>query len=366
MGQAPPNVPGPPPGAPNAPSSAPMSAPRPGRAVRVRVPASSANLGPGFDSIGIALGVYDEYVAVVRTERGLRIDIDGDPQGVPCDERHLVYATMRRAWSELGVSIPEGLTLHCANTIRQGRGMGSSAAAIVAGVAAAHGLAAAQWTAWENAPSATDTDTLVDLDLETVNDLAGRLEGHPDNASASVYGGATISWLDEPGPPGDERTTGRVHSEAIPLHPDIEPLVAVPQVQLPTATARAVLPAQVPHPEAALNSARAGLLVLALCAQPRLLLPATREWLHQEQRRSSLGGAMELVDELRCVGHAAVISGAGPSVLVLTADGDDAAAQVAALLPEQWRLLRPGVPDQGVRVERVTLEGLHGESALPA
>ncbi len=359
MGQAPPNVPSPPRA-----SNAPMSAPRPGRAVRVRVPASSANLGPGFDSIGMALGVYDEYVAVVRTEPGLRIDIDGDPQGVPGDERHLVYATMRRAWSELGVPTPEGLTLHCANTIRQGRGMGSSAAAIVAGVAAAHGLAAAQWTAWENAPGAADT--LVDLDLETVNDLAGRLEGHPDNASASVYGGATISWLDEPGPPGDERTVGRVHSEAIPLHPDIEPLVAVPQVQLPTATARAVLPAQVPHPEAALNSARAGLLVLALSAQPRLLLPATREWLHQEQRRSSLGGAMEVVDELRCAGHAAVISGAGPSVLVLTADGDDAAAQVAALLPEQWRLLRPGVPDQGVRVERVTLEGLHGESALPA
>lgn len=359
MGQAPPNVPSPPRA-----SNAPMSAPRPGRAVRVRVPASSANLGPGFDSIGMALGVYDEYVAVVRTEPGLRIDIDGDPQGVPGDERHLVYATMRRAWSELGVPTPEGLTLHCANTIRQGRGMGSSAAAIVAGVAAAHGLAAAQWTAWENAPGAADT--LVDLDLETVNDLAGRLEGHPDNASASVYGGATISWLDEPGPPGDERTVGRVHSEAIPLHPDIEPLVAVPQVQLPTATARAVLPAQVPHPEAAVNSARAGLLVLALSAQPRLLLPATREWLHQEQRRSSLGGAMEVVDELRCAGHAAVISGAGPSVLVLTADGDDAAAQVAALLPEQWRLLRPGVPDQGVRVERVTLEGLHGESALPA
>ena len=359
MGQAPQNVPSPPRA-----SNAPMSAPRPGRAVRVRVPASSANLGPGFDSIGMSLGVYDEYVAVVRPEPGLRIDIDGDPQGVPCDERHLVYATMRRAWSELDVPTPEGLTLHCANTIRQGRGMGSSAAAIVAGVAAAHGLAAAQWTAWENAPGAADT--LVDLDLETVNDLAGRLEGHPDNASASVYGGATISWLDEPGPPGDERTVGRVHSEAIPLHPDIEPLVAVPQVQLPTATARAVLPAQVPHPEAALNSARAGLLVLALCAQPRLLLPATREWLHQEQRRSSLGGAMEVVDELRCAGHAAVISGAGPSVLVLTADGDDAAAQVAALLPEQWRLLRPGVPDQGVRVERVTLEELHGESALPA
>lgn len=338
-----------------------MSAPVPGRAVRVRVPASSANLGPGFDSVGMALGVYDEYVAAVQPEPGLRITIEGDPQGVPTDARHLVYATMLRAWSELGVPAPQGLRLHCANTIRQGRGMGSSAAAIVAGVAAAHGLALAGST---QAPG-PEADTRLDLDLDTINDLAGRLEGHPDNASASVYGGATISWVDEPSaePQGSSL---RVHSESVPLHADVEPLVVVPQVQLPTATARAVLPAQVPHTEAALNSARVGLLVLALTTRPRLLLPATAEWLHQEQRRASFGGAMELVDELRAHGHAAVISGAGPSVLVLTPDRAARYDDVAALVPGGWQLLRPGVPHEGVRGERVILGELPGEHAHPA
>ncbi len=326
-----------------------------GRAVRVRVPASSANLGPGFDSMGLALGVWDEYVAAVTAEPGLRIELADDTQGVPRDERHLVYASMRTAWAQLGVTPPAGLLLRCGNVIRQGRGLGSSAAAIVAGVAAAHGLVAAP--EGDTAPSRhTGADAVIDLDLAAVNDLAGRLEGHPDNASASVYGGATLSWIDDAPQPEPADGPGRVHSVSIPLHPDVEPLVLLPQTQLPTATARAVLPAQVPHGEAALNSARGGLLVLALSSRPDLLVPATRDWLHQEQRRSSFGGAMELVDALRADGHAAVISGAGPSVLVLTGDRGARRADVAALLPPGWELLAPGTPPQGVCVERVTLE----------
>lgn len=346
----------------------PAATPEPGHAIRIRVPASSANLGPGFDSIGMALGVIDTYYAAVVDEPGLRIEIAGDAQGVPRDERHLVYATMRRAWSELGVEPPAGLILHCANVVRQGRGMGSSAAAIVAGVAAAHGLCL---TADHGTPEA---GARLPLDLDVVNDLAGRLEGHPDNASASVYGGATISWIgDEPPRRADQRehfdqapARAQVHSVRIPVHPQVEPVVLVPQVQLPTATARAVLPAQVPHGEAALNSARAGLLVLALSARPDLLLPATREWLHQEQRRSSFGGAMELVDELRAAGHAAVISGAGPSVLVLTPDGAARRAEIEALTPDGWQVLTPGIPHEGVCVERVTLEELPGGYASKA
>lgn len=327
----------------------------PGLAVRVRAPASSANLGPGFDSVGLALGVWDEYVAAIVDEPGLRIELGPDSQGVPADERHLVYATMRHAWALLGVAEPRGVVLTCDNVIRQGRGMGSSAAAIVAGVAAAHALAALADPTHEGAL----------LDLDAVNDLAGALEGHPDNASASVYGGLTVSWVEGPEGvvTGDLEASGprRVHSERVPLHPDVEPVVVVPAVQLPTATARAVLPAQVPHVHAALNSARAALLVLALSQRPDLLVPATREWLHQEQRRTSLGGAMEVVDRLREAGHAAVVSGAGPSVLVL---GErERADEVAALVPPQWRVLRPGVPDQGVHVERVTLEELPGESS---
>lgn len=352
-----------------------------GVAVRVRVPASSANLGPGFDTVGLALGVWDEYVVALTSPeasdqagtagptgstglRGpLRIAIEGDPQDVPCDERHLVYASMRRAWARLGVEPAGGVSLSCANTIRQGRGMGSSAAAIVAGVGAAYALAGLE----EHADDPFDSiDTIgVPVDLDAVNDLASTLEGHPDNASASVYGGATISWLDTAAPEGEQ-----VHSVAIPVHPGIEPLVLVPQVQLATATARAVLPSQVPHHEAALNSASAGLLVLALSSRPDLLMAGTREWLHQEQRRSSFGGAMELVDTLRAHGHAAVISGAGPSVLVLARTdgptGRGVPAQVAALLPTDWALLRPGIPRRGLRVERVTLGELPDVLAFSA
>ena len=324
----------------------------PGAAVRVRVPASSANLGPGFDSIGLALGIWDTYVAAITSEPGLRVEIEGDAQGVVTDERHLVAATMRRAWADLGVQRPTGLLLRCHSTIRHGRGMGSSAAAIVGGVTAAHALAALSRD--------PDVDPLVDLDA--VNGLASTLEGHPDNASASVYGGLTLSWTegsdDEP----------QVRSVGVPLHPDIEPVVIVPAVQLPTATARAVLPATVPHREAALNSGRAALLVLAVSTRPELLLPATCEWLHQQQRRSSFGGAMELVDDLRAAGHAAVISGAGPSVLVLstTARADAVTAHVTARDGgrdgETWRVLRPGVPAPGVQVERVMLDMLPGGS----
>lgn len=343
-----------------------------GVAVRVRVPASSANLGPGFDSIGLALGVWDEYLVALTSpeadgapgpgglQGALRIAIEGDPQDVPCDERHLVYATMRRAWARLGVEPAGGVSLYCANTIRQGRGMGSSAAAIVAGVGAAYALAGL-----EPSPAIEPAAVGVPVDLDAVNDLASTLEGHPDNASASVYGGATISWVDALAPEGEQ-----VHSAAIPVHPGIEPLVLVPQIQLATATARAVLPAQVPHREAALNSASAGLLVLALSSRPDLLTAGTREWLHQEQRRSSFGGAMEIVDALRAQGHAAVISGAGPSVLVLArtdmptdlrtdgATGRTVPEQVAGLLPPGWALLRPGIPRRGLRIERVTLEEL--------
>lgn len=329
-------------------------------AVRVHACASSANLGPGFDSIGLALGVWDTYVAAVVEQPGLTIEIEGDDQGVPRNERHLVFATMRRAFSELGARLPEGIVLRCAPTIRQGRGMGSSAAAIAAGVAIAHGLVALA-TRGEHAVRA---DGSVDIDLLSANDLAGRLEGHPDNASASVLGGFTLSWTQDGSDPLVDPPL-HYHSAQVPLHPEIEPSVLVPITQLPTATARAVLPAQVPHVEAARNSGTAALLVLALSHRPDLLMPATREWLHQEQRRSSLGGAMELVDALRARGCPAVISGAGPSVLVLGTAAiretvDEVVAEIAHESDAAWKVLRPGVPESGVRVERVSLDVLSG------
>ena len=306
----------------------------PGSSVRVRVPASSANLGPGFDSIGLALGLWDECTVTVADGSGLHVEVSGEgAAGVPLDENHLVYRSMARAWAELGVEPPAGLAMTCLNAVPHGRGLGSSATAIVTGIAAAQGL-------HDIAAGADDLDR--DLDRAFTNDLASAIEGHPDNASASVFGGMTLSWAEESRP----RHTSTVQ---LPVSAEVVPVVLVPQAQLATSTARAVLPDHVPHADAALNSARAALLVEAVTRRPELLLPATREWLHQEQRRDALPGSMDLVDRLRAQGHAAVISGAGPSVLVLATRAS--ADAVAALVPSDgWRALVPGIPATGVSV----------------
>lgn len=307
----------------------------PGASVEVRVPASSANLGPGFDSVGLALGIWDSCTATVTEEPGVVVDVEGQGAGeVPRDASHLVVRTMLRAWSELGVAAPEGLHLSCRNSVPHGRGLGSSATAIVTGIVAAQAI-------HDVCRGAGD-----DLDLAFANDLAARLEGHPDNSSASVFGGLTLSWSEGEGHTGTVRLTP---------HPDLDVLVLVPGVQLSTATARSVLPTHVRHGDAARNSARAALLVHALTSDPGLLLPATREWLHQEARRGSFAASMQLVDLLREAGHAAVISGAGPSVLVLGRPGDlDEAAGTA---PEGWLVRRPGVPSVGAQVVRRTRGG---------
>ena len=249
---------------------------------------------------------------------------------MPLDATHLVHRAMQVAWAELGVEPPEGLALDCRNEVPHGRGMGSSATAIVTGIVAAQAL--------HDLSRGRAGD---DVDLAFANSLASRLEGHPDNASASVHGGVTLSWTDDEG-----AGTTTVH---LPVHPDVEPVVFAPDAQLSTAKARSVLPLQVRLADAAANSARAALLVHALGSAPEHLLAATREWLHQEARRSSYAGSMDLVDRLRSAGHAAVVSGAGPSVLVLARR--DRVAEVSAHAGDGWRVLTPGIPPHGARVE---------------
>lgn len=294
-------------------------------AVRVRVPASSANLGPGFDSIGLALGIWDEYEVSITTEPGLVIDVTGEGSlEIPRDDRHLVFRSMVAAWSQIGVAIPVGVRLVARNAVPHGRGLGSSATAIVAGVAAACALADR-------------------YDVDVVNDISARLEGHPDNSSASVYGGLTLSWLAD----AHEPSPGVTRTVSLPLHPDVDAVVFVPETRLSTEVARKALPADIPHRDAAQNSGRAALLVAAVTQRPDLLLPATRDWLHQEARRSAFAASMDLVDDLRRRGHAAVISGAGPCVLVLT---PRAAIDQVLADPAVWRRLLPGIPDRGVEV----------------
>lgn len=303
-------------------------APAPGTTATVRVPASSANLGPGFDSIGLALGLWDECSATVTDRPGLEVVVEGEGAAdVPRDQSHLVYRTMVIAWQESGVPVPPGLHLECRNGVPHGRGLGSSATAIVTGIAVAQALHLAA------------AGAAADLDLAAANGLASRIEGHPDNASASVYGGFTLSWSDDPGPPPRTSTVG------LPIHPEVRAVVFVPAEQLSTARARSVLPTHVRHRDAALNSARSALLVHAVGHDPAYLWSATREWLHQEPRRTSYAASMALVDRLRKGGHAAVISGAGPSVLVLSTR--DRAAEVASLADAEWTVLEPGIPSEG-------------------
>lgn len=305
---------------------------RPGAAVTVRVPASSANLGPGFDSIGLALRIHD-VVSLAVSATGLDVDVEGeDADGVPRDENHLVVRAVRAAFDRAGVAQP-GLRLRCRNGIPHGRGLGSSAAAVVGGIVAARGCLA-------------EPGTLSD---EDVLSLASAFEGHPDNAAAALFGGATVAWS-EP--------DGLARAARLPVHPDLDPVLCVPGTDLPTSHARTLLPAEVPHGDAAFNSGRSALLTEALTRRPDLLLPATEDRLHQAQRGPAMPETQALLMHIRACGGAAVVSGAGPSVLVLgTGDGpaDVVARAVADLgVREAWRIERPGVDTVGAIV---TTEG---------
>jgi homoserine kinase len=295
-----------------------------GRRATVRVPATSANLGPGFDSLGLALTIHD-VVTLALAPAGLEVTVEGEgAAGVPLTEEHLVVRAVRAGFDHAGVPQP-GIRLHCANTIPHGRGLGSSAAAVVAGLIAARGCLVE--------PEA--------LDDATVLALATSFEGHPDNAAAALLGGCTISWQSASGVPRAER---------IEVRTDLDPVVCVPSGELSTTTARAMLPALVPHPDASFNAGRAALLVHALSRRPDLLPEATEDRLHQAQRAPAMPETADLVHRVRELGAAAVVSGAGPSVLVLGTRGEPLVAVEAALtgsVGTRWTVLRPGIDTVG-------------------
>jgi len=291
--------------------------------VRVRVPATSANLGPGFDALGLALGRYDELTGEITGDQ-LHIDVTGEGAGeVTLDETHLVVRAMRAAFAALGVE-PAGLALRCDNRIPHGRGLGSSAAAIVGGLVLARALVA---------------DGERRLPGPELLALASELEGHPDNVAPCLLGGLTIAWTTGAG----ARATGVEVGAVVPV-------IFVPPFAASTEQARGLLPATVPHADAARNAGRAALLVAALTRGVPALLEATEDRLHQQYRRPAMPASAELVDRLRAAGHAAVISGAGPTVLVLARDQLEAEA-VAALVPAGWTVDRPGIDRAGASVQ---------------
>jgi homoserine kinase len=288
-------------------------------AVRVRVPASSANLGPGFDCFGLALTLHDVVEAQVVPD-GLDLSVEGEgSHTVSRDARHLVVKSMHECFARMG-GAPTGLRVHCTNAIPHGRGLGSSSAAIVAGIVAARALC-------------LDGDARID-DAGLLR-LATELEGHPDNVAAALAGGFTLAWTEPEG-------ARLIRLDPSPL---IAPVVFIPDTELSTRKARGLLPRNVPHADAAANAGRAALMVEALTRRPELLLVATEDRLHQDYRGPAMPASLDLIKRLRADGVPATVSGAGPTVLALATQAS--VGGVEALGGDGWRVLRLAVDATG-------------------
>lgn len=264
------------------------------RTVTVSVPATSANLGPGFDTLGLALSIYDTLTVSAFADDRLEIEVAGSgAEQIPRDASNLVVRSIAHVYADAVRKMP-GLSISAENGVPHGRGLGSSGAAVTAGILIAKGLLAGD----------------VDLDDRTLLRLATELEGHPDNVAPALFGGLTIAWTGENGPQ---------HKKLL-VHRGVAPVVFVPGFTMSTSLARSLQPPQVPREDAVFNVSRSALLVAALTQSPELLLDATADRLHQDYRGAAMPETLRLVQALRAQGHAAVVSGAGPSVLVL-ADG---------------------------------------------
>jgi homoserine kinase len=308
-------------------------------AVCVRVPATSANLGPGYDALGLALGRYDEVIAEI-TGSALTIQVSGHGEAAAAaGEKHLVVRAMRAAFAAAGTGQPPGLALRCVNAIPQGRGLGSSAGAVVAGVLAARALAT----------PAADINPQPGFADPWALGLATELEGHPDNAAACLAGGLTIAWT-----PQDDAGPRAVRLEPVT---GLTPVVCVPTFELATEQARRALPRAVPHRDAAANAGRAALLVAALTQAPELLFDATRDLLHEPYRAPLIPGTAKVIRLLREAGIPAVLSGAGPSVLALTMAGQTPGpAEVDSIVRQagnEWHISPLDVDRQGAAIHPV-------------
>jgi homoserine kinase len=295
-----------------------------GGPVTVSVPATSANLGPGFDALGLALDHRDRVTAQVLDGSGLEITVTGAGEDtVPRDQRHLVYRSMLAAFEHMGAATP-GIRLGCENVIPHARGLGSSSAAIVAGVCLARGLVAG--------------GSLL-MDDDAVFALAAEIEGHPDNVAPALFGGFTVAY----------RESGAFRAASVSVDPRVLVVAFVPPDGVETSVARGLLPAKVPHADAASNAGRAALLVAALSRQPELLLAATEDRLHQDYREPAMPASLRLVRSLRAERVPAVISGAGPTVLAFTDVTEQTA--LAARAPRGWQALTVPIDRYGARVE---------------
>jgi homoserine kinase len=275
--------------------------------IQVQVPATSANLGPGFDSFGLALAMHDRYVAQILDDAGLDIDVTGEgADEVPRTDKNLLVKAMNKGFDFLGGK-PKGIAVRALNVIPHGRGLGSSASAIIGGLCLARALVL------------TGIDKMSD---EKLLQLATEMEGHPDNVAAALYGNAVVAW--------QEDQHGKEIAQAISLSVDtrIRAIAFIPSTAVATSKARKMLPETIPHRDAARNSANSALLVHALTLRPDLLFRATEDFLHQSYRSEAMPVSFALLTKLRGAGVAAFISGAGPTVLALHTGNESDVAEL--------------------------------------
>ena len=297
--------------------------------MQVQVPATSANLGPGFDCLGLALNMHDRYMAQVMDEPGVDIDVTGEgADAVPTTDKNLVIKAMYKGFDFLG-GRPRGIALRQLNVIPHGRGLGSSAAAIVGGLALARALVLGGNER---------------MSLEDMLVLANEMEGHPDNVAAAIFGGANIAWQDS--------HRGHIVAQSVHIEVDarISALAFIPATSVATSKARKMLPESLLHADAVRNTSNAALLVHALEHRPDLLHTATADFLHQSYRKEAMPQSFALLTKLRNAGVAAFISGAGPTVLVLHTGGPSEAEELRRAAGDKFIATELGVARQGANV----------------
>jgi homoserine kinase len=268
-------------------------------------------------------------MAQVMDEPGVDIDVTGEgADHVPTTDKNLVIKAMYKGFDFLG-GRPRGLALRQLNVIPHSRGLGSSAAAIVGGLALARALVLGGNER---------------MSLEDMLNMANEMEGHPDNVSAAIYGSANLAW--------QEPQRGHVVAQSLnfEVDPRIGVLAFVPSTELSTSKARKMLPESIPHSDAVKNSSNVAVLVQALQHRPDLLLGATEDFLHQSYRKDAMPSSFALMTKLRKAGVAAFISGAGPTVLVLHTGGETEAAELERAAGDKFHMIALGISRTGVSV----------------
>jgi homoserine kinase len=285
--------------------------------LQVRVPATVANLGPGFDSLAMAVDLANEVVVETRAQPAVEVQGEGSGE-LPEDASNLVFRAMAYLAREAGGSLPP-FRLRCRNSIPLERGLGSSAAAVVAGLLLADRLLG----------TGLDPDKLLEVAVD--------VEGHPDNVAACLRGGLVVAYLSREG----------WRAERLEPHPDLRPVLLVPEEErLPTADARRSLPREVPLSDAAFNAGRSALAVVALTARPGLLPEALDDRLHQPRRLPLVPASRALFEDLRERGVPVCVAGSGPALLAFESD-----SQTVPGLGPRWRILRTRVSADGAVVQ---------------